>query len=130
MLSQNLQCGFCTSLLLTNSPVVRGVVHTISQKPFQWNVPPSCFLFVSVRSPDFLSLIFFPMLTPCQWLLVPPFDLWLTLFSLVYSKQKVLGFKACARAEPYNQRQVFPVHSLGGHSIRYAATFAILNSSL
>jgi hypothetical protein len=36
----------------------------------------------------------------------------LTLFNPVYNKQKALGLKLYARAEPHKEKQVFPVNNL------------------
>lgn len=56
---------------------------------------------LSLPPPDLLSLYgTFLSSLPVNWLLALPLDLWLTLFNLVYNKQKALGLKVCARAEP------------------------------
>jgi hypothetical protein len=43
---------------------------------------------------------------------------------LFNSKQKALGLKVCARAEPHHDmKQIFPVHGLRVHSvIKYPST--------
>jgi hypothetical protein len=59
-------------------------------------------------------------------LLALPLDLWLTLFTPVYNKQKDPGLKVCARPRHSTRNIVFPVnYNPGFHSvIKYPATFS------
>lgn len=93
---------------------------TPSQNPSQQNVSPftSCVpLYLSSQLPPTLSVFFLYSLPP-NCLVALLHDPWLTLFNIVYDKQKALDLKVCARAEPhYNQRQIFPIYKLGVHSV-------------
>lgn len=80
-------------------------------------------LSTSCVSPSILA----PSYSLWFWLLVLPLDLCLTLFNSIYNKNKGLGLKMCARAEPYHNKDL-QTCNLGVHNmIKYPATVCAPN---